>query len=221
MTLAIPGSRLLAAILLAVAGCAGVASAQETAPLQSQAIAQEVRVAPGTLNGRILLRGTREIVGRQALRIQRVGSPDVVELSASPAGTYETPSLDPGGYLLEVSDGLVIKLVVTRGAVIRTLDLVVPPQAVRLAALKPDGTPAGDTRPAEPPPAAEPSATTASPAPWMAPSGFSIFGLSTPVSWAIVGAGAVAVAVPVGIALSDSGGSSESVVSAVVSPSTR
>jgi hypothetical protein len=224
-------SMLACKALLRLAGLGAACAAVWTAPAVAQGpmtIAKEVKVSPGELSGKILQSGTRDPAEGHTMTLRSMDGQEVAKVTTAADGTYTTPALQDGSYVLEVAQGMNLKLDVGPGASIKSLDIVVPQQVLAAAsapaapaapggaaASQVGGTPAGSGAPGAAGAQASGGAPGAPASAGVAGGGAGAPGATSgglgTVGWGLIGVGAAAaIAVPIAIAASDS---SEGVVS--------
>jgi hypothetical protein len=180
--------------------CGSSATAQEGGiKPPAQELVRTVRVAPGSLTGKVLTSGTRVPVENQAITVRSAEGDEVASVLTKADGTYEIPPLSEGDYVLNVGDNVRVDLSVAQDATINSLDIVMPPGAAL-----PPAPPVGGAGPVpapEPVPVADAKPEVAPAAPVPAAGGLGVVG------WGLIAVGAgAAVAIPVVLA---SGGSKD------------
>jgi hypothetical protein len=215
----------VAASLLAMSLSAGpTLHAQNSGPVggaqPTQELVRTVRIATGSLRGKILTPGTREPAAGQKVVVRDGEGKEIANLTTKADGTYETPPLNKGNYSVQIGDGARVDLMVTPEATISNLDIVMP-QTAAPAPGGAEGTAprtAGATPTPTTPTGANAAPTTGTGAgagtrTAAGGAGAAATGGLGLVGWGLIGAGAAA-AVAVPIALSSGGsGSGQSPVS--------
>jgi hypothetical protein len=175
---------------------AAPASIAKNAPPANQAqIVQQVRVATGQLNGKLLDNASRQPVANNTFQLLDNTGKKVADIVTSADGTYTTPALQKGTYTLALNENLKLHLAVDETATVNQLDIVVPESAAGI------GQNPGPSKPPALPqnPNALPAAPggAASLPPPAAGAGAGMGGGLGAGSWALITAGAATVAVPV------------------------
>ena len=85
-----------------------------------------IRVAPGTITGRVVRSGDRKSIAGQSIVVRDAKSQAVHTTRSTTGGAYRLTALKPGRYSLEVAD-LTLDLQVVPESQIRSVDIVVPP----------------------------------------------------------------------------------------------
>lgn len=197
----------------AVAACCGVLAAQvdaqpvpasgtrsETTPAAAAAkpaISQQVKVAPGSLRGRMLDAATRAPLGDRSFQLTDEAGKQLADVRTAADGTYVLPKLGVGSYVLVLDSNLKLGLAVEEAATATQLDLVLP---------QGKGQNPSPQDPLSYPPAPG-GAAPLPPKPAPVPVAGMGFG-----SWALVAGGAAIVATPV-VANNTGGGGKEPPVS--------
>lgn len=202
--------------------CAARAQTPATAPAAVPAFVQEIRVAPGTLSGRILGSVSRQPVAAHEVQVLDASGKRIGSFTTDASGVYETPVLQRGSYTLQVEDRLTLQLAVAEDGKIENLDIVLPQDPKKpLRPIRPQPPNAqGPVTPQNPAtiPAAPGGAAPVAGAGTAAPVAGATTAAASPTvglgvgTWALIGGGAAA-AVAVPVIASNSGGSSENPVS--------
>lgn len=104
---------------------------------KAPAIAKEVAVQPGKLSGKILEGGTRAPAEGHTMTLRAADGRELARIATAADGSYATPPLDQGSYVLEVAKGMNLKLNVAPDATIHDLDIVVPKKLLAAAPTPP------------------------------------------------------------------------------------
>jgi len=171
--------------------------AKNTPPANQAQIVQQVRVATGQLNGKLLDNASRQPVANNTFQLLDNTGKKVADIVTSADGTYTTPALQKGSYTLALNENLKLHLAVDESATVNQLDIVVPKSA---AGVGQNPSPGSGKPPALP---QNPNALPAAPggaASLPPPAGAAGPGMGGGLgagSWALISAGAATVAVPV------------------------
>lgn len=168
---------------------------KNTPPANQAQIVQQVRVATGQLNGKLLDNASRQPVANNTFQLLDNTGKKVADIVTSADGTYTTPALQKGSYTLALNENLKLHLAVDETATVNQLDIVVPESAAVV-----EQNPGASKPPALP---QNPNALPAAPGgaaslpPPAAAAGAGMGGGLGAGSWALITAGAATVAVPV------------------------
>lgn len=167
-------------------------------------VAQQIKVAPGALRGRLLDSATRQPIAEREFQITDNSGRKLADVRTSAEGAYVLPKLGVGAYTLVLANDLKLNLAVDETATATQLDLMLPQgQGPKAKPNNPGATPQDPLSYPPAPGGAAPMLPTPAPVP-VAGMGFG--------SWALVAGGAAIVATPV-VANNASGNSNERPIS--------